>query len=162
MQKWFLRGGGTMICLVLGVLANGGCGSISPARLHDIQFVQERDFRGDEFATYNACRAALEAMSYSFVRGSRAAGTLEMTSRVQPGSALLARQRRAVLEIKPLDGGGCVVRIGFWEASEDTSPAGTVTASNRLLRSGVIYDAFWERLATQINLPAASPATPAS
>lgn len=135
-----------------------GCDSVLPQRLHNMQFVQNRDFKEDEATVYNASEAALESMDYALVRGSRAGGNLEMAARVQPGSALRARQRRAVIEIMPLEGGGCSLRIAFWESSEDQSASGTVTANNQLLRSGTIYDVFWDHLTGKLSEAGAPPA----
>jgi hypothetical protein len=152
---------GSIWCLALAAFV-GGCESIMPQGLHDVQFVQHREFQEDEATIYAASQAALEAMNYVLVRGSRAAGTLEMASHVQPGSALRARQRRAVIEIASEPGGGCTLRIGFWEVSEDESASGTVTPNNRLLRDGMVYQVFWDHLTEKLSesKPAAAEAAP--
>lgn len=154
MNTRFLRALGPVWCIAFAMFA-GGCDSILPQSLDKMKFVQTHEFPEDEVAVHAASQAALEGMNYVLVRGSRAGGTLEMASRVQPGSALQVRQRRAVLEITPGEGGGCSLRIAFWEASEDVSAGGTITATNRLLREGTIYQVFWDHLAEKLSESAA-------
>ena len=160
MNTRFFRALGSTWCSVV-VLFFAGCDSILPQSLDKMKFVQTHEFPEDEETVHAASQSALEAMNYVVVRGSRAGGTLEMASRVQPGSALQVRQRRAVLEITPVEGGGCSLRIAFWEASEDKSAGGTVTATNRLLREGTIYQVFWDHLAEKLSESAAENAAKA-
>lgn len=156
MKPRFPFGARVVLCLLLGAFA-GGCGSMPTFELPSMPTGQKRMFQEDTGAMYDASRAVLEEMNYAIVRGSRAAGKLEMAARVQPSATLRARQRRAELEFKDLDSGETELNLEFWEASEDESAAGTVTPTNRLLRDGTLYQVFWDRLAEKLGHGAAAP-----
>lgn len=151
-----------VLCLSLGVFA-GGCDSISMPSMSvpNSKPIQARSFRYEPDVVYAASQAALEAMNYTLVRGSRASGKLEMASRVLPGSALLARQRQVKITVVELDNGDSDLQIAIWESSEDESAGGTRTATNRQVRDEAAYDVFWSRLDEQLKLlPAAGAAVP--
>ena len=147
-----------LLCLSLGALV-AGCGSVTlpSLSLPNSKPVQTREFSDDRDVVYDASRAALEAMNYTYVRGSRAAGELEMASRVLPGSALLARQRQVEVEVAELDDGDTEVRVSIWESSEDESAGGTRTVTNRRIRDEEAYSVFWTRLEARLNAAPPSP-----
>ncbi len=142
---------GGITCLAFAVLF-GGCESVEMPSfsLPNTDAVQRRTLKRDADEVYAASRAALEAMDYTFVRGSRASGKLEMASRVLPGSALRARQRDVKITVVELDSGDAEVRVAIWETTEDESAAGTVTPTNRLVHDTSPYDVFWSRLDDQL------------
>lgn len=152
----FSRAAGALLCIALGVFA-GGCGSMSSIDLPNLNYSQTRAFEKDADMLFDACQATLGDMNYFLVRGSRAGGKLEMASRVQPGSALRARQRNVEIEITSIDVGESEMKIVFKEASQDESAAGTVTTTNRVIRDGTLYQVFWERLAEKLGLPPPPP-----
>ena len=156
------RAVGAVFPLALALFA-GGCDSISMPQfgLPDMKYAQTKSYPEDEVTVYAAAQTALDSMNYTLVRGSRATGKFEMASRVLPGSALNVRQRRAVVEVGPGESGDTDLKITFWEATEDESAGGTVTATNRILREESLYQAFWERLAEKLADAAAAQATPA-
>lgn len=153
MNMSFSRALGAGLLLVLGLLA-GGCDAITMPSLSlpNTDSVESRRFSDPPEKLYNASRAALEAMNYTFVRGSRASGKLEMASRVLPGSALLTRQRQVRVSIEELEGGQSEVHVAILETSEDESAGGTRTATNRVVRDSTAYGAFWTRLDEQLKI----------
>jgi len=162
MKNPFSRAQGAVLCVALGLLA-GGCDSVSlpSMSMPNSKPVQTRTLPFEPDVIYAASRSALEAMNYTFVRGSRTSGKLEMASRVLPGSALLVRQRQVKLTVVELDNGDTELQVTIWESSEDESPGGTVTATNRQVRDEAAYDVFWSRLDDQLKmLPNAGPASP--
>jgi hypothetical protein len=130
---------------------------MSPVDLPDFNYSQTRTLPKDPDTVFDAAQAVLAEMNYKLVRGSRATGRLEMAAGVNPGSALRARQRNVEVSVEELDSGDSVIRTVFREATEDESPGGTVTATNRIIRDGTLYQVFWERLATKLGLSAAAP-----
>jgi hypothetical protein len=84
-----------------------------------------------------------------------------MSSRVQPGNtAVLVRQRRVIVASGVGPEGGSIVQVGFWEVSEDTSSAETVTATGRLLKGGGLYEVFWRRVDELVGPKQETPTTP--
>ena len=152
----FPRSFAVALCLVVGALG-AGCGALSTFELPNMRTVQTRTFKETSAQVYDASRAALEAMNYTFLRGSRADGRLVMQSRVQPSATLRPRQRHADITIKSLDTGETELGLAFWEASEDESAGGTVTATNRILRDSMVYQVFWEHLAEALGHPPPAP-----
>jgi hypothetical protein len=147
---------GALFCF-MAALVVAGCGTMSTLDLPDLNYSQTRTFPKDTDTVFDASQATLTDMSYKLVRGSRASGKLEMAAGVNPGSALRARQRNVELSVEELDSGDSVVKVVFREASEDESPGGTVTATNRVIRDSTLYQVFWERLASKLGLSAAAP-----
>jgi hypothetical protein len=145
----------TILGFALAVLG-GGCGSVTmpSVSLPNTRPEQTRVFAQEPDVVYAASRAALEAMNYSYVRGSRSSGKLEMASRVLPGSALLARQRQVSITVVELDDGSAELRISIMESSEDESAGGTRTVTNRRVRDEEAYDVFWSRLSAQLDAAA--------
>lgn len=133
---------------VLAFAAMGtGCSTIDVGQLGNRRYYESREVPQDRRTVLNTCRQALETMGFVLESGSPAAGRIEMAARVQPGSsAVLVRQRRVIVGSDVGPEGGAVVQVGFWEISEDTSSAETVTATGRLLKGGGLYDVFWKRV----------------
>jgi hypothetical protein len=139
--------------LALWGLVGTGCQSITLADIAGEKYEENSVVERNKQDTFLACRKALETMRFEHTRGSPARDSLEMASRVMPGTkAELPRQRTAILkftEISPLETG---VSIGFWEYDEDTSAAGVASTTGRRMRAGTIYEAFWDHLDAQLKM----------
>lgn len=136
-----------MAMAVVAVFLLAGCAGISMPRMGGGQFHESREIRGGKAEVFAACRQALEAMNYVYHSGSPGSGRLEMQGGLQPGGTAQAlRQRQVRVAVTWQGGSNNEVSIGFWEYNEDVSLGGTVTASGKLVRGGVLYEAFWSTL----------------
>jgi hypothetical protein len=137
------------------------CSAVNIQQLGQRRFYESREVAQDRRTALATCRQALEVMGFTVDRGSPATGEIEMSARVQPGNtAVLLRQRRVIVASGVGPEGGSIVQVGFWEVSEDTSSAETVTATGRLLKGGGLYEVFWRRVDELVSPKQETPTTP--
>lgn len=144
LRKFDICSAGVAVAVLCSV---AGCSGLSVAGLSARQYYETRVIQGNKAAVFNACQDALEAMHYDYQSGSPGSGRLEMQGGMQPGgTAQTLRQRLVKVAVTSLGELNAEVSIGFWDYSEDVSMGGTVTASGRLVRGGILYEAFWSTL----------------
>lgn len=142
-----------------------GCSSVSVPSLN----LKEMNYRESRVVThparevYDVTIRVLEEMSFTIDTKNVSKGELTAYSRVLPGSNVeLKRQRRAVVSVKWTPEAMTEIRIGFWESTESDSPYDSGVTSEKLLRGGALYDAFWAHMgaALPLELPPERPAEP--
>ena len=145
----FLRLALPGLCTLAGLTgcsSIGSLGSLSAESLRPDRYFDEQSFTYDQPTVHAACKQALEDMRYAVDRSSVADGTIQATSRINPGNQVLTdRQRQAIVLVQPTTEGS-YARVGFSETTEERSPSGNVMPTSRLLKVQSLYEAFWKRV----------------
>lgn len=150
-----------LIAVLCGALLLAGCDSGVSDELHSVLGPREapksRTYQADQRATYQAVKAAADAMGFRFVRGGPAEGKLEALSGISegddPGSS---HQVSMKVDLSPAGEAGTVVEVSLTEMIEEPSPNTPAMATQTPLRDTPLYEVFFRNVQTALNAPAKS------
>jgi hypothetical protein len=112
-------------------------------------------FRADQKAAYEAVRAAVGEMSFTFVRGGPAAGELEAMSGVTGGDEPnSSRQILMKVHLSPAGEEGTQVQVSLIETLEGNSSGQPGMATQTPLRDTPLYNVFFRDVQNALNAPA--------
>lgn len=137
-------------CLVLS-----GCDSVSEQLSAPFVAPQpkSRVFAADERATYAAARAALDEMSFGFVRGGPAQGVIEALSSVQTGgesSMNGGRQLQLEAHFSSAADGGTQVDVVMHELVQSDLNQHPGMGTSTLLRDSPVYEEFFAAIGRRL------------
>ena len=111
-------------------------------------------FHADKRAAYEAVRATVEEMSFTFVRGGPAAGELEAMSGVTSGDEPRgSRQILMKVRLSPAGESGTQVQVSLIETLEGDSTGQPGMATQTPLRDTPLYNVFFRDVQTALNGP---------
>jgi hypothetical protein len=144
------------VCLAAALL--GGCNSDLQDEVRSALGPREAPrsqvFQADQRAAYDAVKAAVGEMSFTFVRGGPAAGQLEAMSGVasgdQPNSS---RQILMKVHLTPAGEAGTEVQVSLIETIEADSSRQPGMATETPLRDTPLYSVFFRDVQNALNAP---------
>jgi hypothetical protein len=146
------------IAVLCGAALLAGCDSGISDEVHSVLGPREapksRVFQADQRATYNAVKAAVDAMGYRFVHGGPAEGSLEALSGIadgeDPGSS---RQISMKVHLTPDGESGTEVEVSLTEMIEEPTPNQPAMATQTPLRDTPLYEVFFRSVQTALTSP---------
>jgi hypothetical protein len=138
-----------------------GCGSGVSDEFHSVlgprQAPKSRTYQASQKATYEAVKAAADAMGYRFVRGGPAEGQFYALSAISegedPGSSHQIAMR---VSLSPAAESGTEVEISLTEMIEEPSPNQPAMATETPLRDTPLYEVFFRSVQTALTGPVKS------
>lgn len=111
-------------------------------------------FKADKKAAYEAVRATVEEMSFTFVRGGPAAGELEAMSGVTGGDEpRSSRQILMKVHLSPAGEAGTQVQVSLIETLEGNSSGQPGMATGTPLHDTPLYNVFFRDVQNALNAP---------
>jgi len=127
--------------------------------LMDRQYRESRLYTHPAREVFSRTEDVLKGMGFEIDTRNPSRGEMTASSRVLPGStAELKRQRRAIVLVRWTPEAMTEVKIGFWESTGEDTRYETGVSSEKLLRGGALYDAFWAHMAEALPLELPPPA----
>ncbi len=145
------------VCLAAVLL--WGCNSDLPDEVRSALGPREAPrtqvFQADKKAAYEAVRAAVDEMSFNFVRGGPATGELEAMSAVASGDEPnSSRQILMKVHLTPAGDAGTEVQVSLIETLEADSSNQPGMATETPLRDTPLYNVFFRDVQNALNAPA--------
>jgi hypothetical protein len=147
-----------LIAVLCGAALLSGCDSGVADELHSVLGPREapksRIFQADQKATYEAVRAAADAMGYRFVHGGPAEGKLEALSAISEGEdAGSSHQISMKVQLSPAGDSGTEVEVSLTEMIEEATSNQPAMATQTPLRGTPLYEVFFRDVQTALNAP---------
>jgi hypothetical protein len=147
-----------LIAVLLGASLLAGCDSGISDEVHSVLGPREapksRVFQADQKATYEAVKAAADAMGFRFVHGGPAEGELEALSRISEGEdAGSSRQISMKVHLNPNGDSGTEVVVSLTEMIEEPSTNEPAMATQTPLRDTPQYEVFFRNVQTALSAP---------
>jgi hypothetical protein len=147
-----------LLAVICASAVLAGCDSGASDEVHSLLGPREaprtRTFQADQKATYEAVKAAADAMGYRFVRGGPAEGKLEALSGISegedPGSS---HQISMKVHLSPAAEAGTDVEVSLTEMIEEATTNQPAMATQTPLRDTPLYEVFFRNIQTSLNTP---------